>query len=170
MLIKELRKHFPARLPEWWNAFTMFFWGAYILLHRGIFEEHIFDGLVAIATAWQSDGSTAAAERMWGLVAVVVGLTRACALFVNGSYSRTPMVRLIASLISAFVWCQVLIGLLSLPIATTGVVIYASVMGLDLLSAYRAGIDVAIAEATRRERVGGNERGVFAGVGEVSAG
>lgn len=169
MLIQELRKHFPARMPEWWNAATMFLWGAYILLHPGIFDDKLFDGLVSIATGWSVDPDRLSAERFWGLVTVTVGLIRLCALFVNGSYSRTPLVRLICSAVSAFVWCQVVVGLLKLPVPTTGVVMYCSAMGLDLLSAYRAACDVAIAESTRRAGADARgERQVVVGAGAIS--
>lgn len=167
MLIKELRKHFPARAPEWWNAGTMFAWGAYILLNPGIFNNNIFDGFVAIANGWSDIPDRLAAERMWGLITVTVGLLRGCALFVNGSYSRTPMIRLVCSAVSAFIWCQVVIGLLQLPVPTTGVVVYCSLMGLDLISAYRAAVDAAIAESTRRAGEGGKKRVISAGYGSL---
>jgi len=167
MLIQELRKHFPARFPEWWNAGTMFLWGAYILLHPGIFHDKIFDGLVSVANGWSANPDRFVAERLWGLVTVVVGLTRGCALFVNGSYHRTPAIRLGCSAVSAFVWCQVVVGLLMLPYPTTGIVIYCSAMGLDLVSAYRAAWDVAIAESTRRAGLGGNERVITLGSGAI---
>lgn len=170
MLIQELRKHFPARLPEWWNAGTMFCWGAYILVNPGIFNDNIFNGLVAIASGWADTPDRLAAERLWGLITVTVGLTRGCALFVNGSYYRTPMIRLGCSAISAFVWLQVVIGLLMLPMPTTGVVIYCSAMGLDLISAYRAAWDAAIAESTRRAGAEARgERQVVVGAGAVGA-
>lgn len=169
MLIAELRKHFPARMPEWWNAATMFLWGAYILLHPGIFDDKIFDGLVSVATTWTHGDERASAERFWGLVTITVGMVRMCALFVNGSYSRTPLVRLAASFASAFVWCQVIVGLLRLPIPTTGLVMYCSAMGLDLISAYRAALDAAIAESTRRAGVGGKKRVITNRYGAVGA-
>lgn len=107
------------------------------------------------------------AERLWGLVTVTVGLLRACALFVNGSYYRTPMIRLGCSAVSAFVWFQVVIGLWMLEFPTTGVVVYCSLTGLDLISAYRAAWDAAIAESTRRAGVGGEKRVIATGYSPV---
>lgn len=166
MLIQELRKHFPARMPEWWNAGTMFFWGAYIILHPGIFNDDLFAGFISIARFWGA-ASVEEAERFWGLITVLVGSLRLCALFVNGSYSRTPMVRLICSAVSVFVWTQVVVGLLSLPVPTTGLVMYSAVAVLDLISAYRAALDTAIAEAVRRSGPGGEKRVITVGYSEV---
>src|SRR6185369_2352575 len=150
MLIRELQKHFPARLPEWWNAATMFAWGAYTLMHPGIFDQPYLQGLVALG-----GDSTAVAERFWGLVTITVGLVRGCALFVNGSWTRTPLIRLLASAASAFVWGQIVIGILQTGVYAHGLVMYSSALLLDMVSAYRAGCDVATAELIRREAVSG---------------
>lgn len=152
MLIRELKRHFPARLPEWANSFTMFAWGAYILMHPGIFAtSDLYEAFVSMV--WiDAVGETriALAERSWGLITVTVGLIRACALFVNGSYSRTPAIRLVCSAMSAFVWSQVVIGLLRMGIPSTGIVMYSSALALDLISAYRATCDAVIASEQQR--------------------
>lgn len=156
MMIRELQKHFPARIPEWANAWCLLGWGAYTILHPGVFQQPYLQGLVDAAGAV----TTFEAERFWGLVTVVVGMTRLCALFVNGSYSRTPMIRLIASLVSAFVWTQIILGIWVTDVPAHGLVMYTTALVLDLISAYRAACDTAIAEATRRSnRLGSSERG-----------
>lgn len=160
MLIRELKRHFPARLPEWANSFTMFAWGAYILMHPGIFAANdLYEAFVSMAwTHAIGEMRVALAERSWGLVTITVGMVRACALFVNGSYSRTPVIRLMCSAVSAFVWAQVVIGLLNMGVPSTGVVMYSSALALDLISAYRAACDAVIANAQQRS-VGAESRG-----------
>lgn len=154
MLVRNLSKHFPARIPEWWNAGAMFAWGSYILLHPGIFQDDVYAGFVALV-----GGDISTAERTWGLIAVTVGLVRGAALFVNGAYSRTPLIRLATSAISAFVWAQVVISLGMLGRPNTGVVMHSAAVGLDLISAYRASCDAVIAEVARRNRVGSEKSG-----------
>jgi hypothetical protein len=165
MLIRELCRHFPARLPEWANAFTMFAWGAYILMHPGIFASNqLYDAFVSMAwTDHSGQFVSAMAERQWGLITVFVGMLRACALFINGSYWRTPTIRLVCSAVSAFIWAQVVIGLLGLQMPSTGIVMYGSVLVLDLVSGYRAACDAVIATSLRR-----NERGAEKGGKSVS--
>lgn len=156
MMIRELKKHFPARIPEWANAWTLLAWGAYTLLHPGVFKQPYLHGLVENAPAI----TIYEAERFWGLITVIVGMTRLGALFVNGSYSRTPMIRLFASLVSAYVWAHIVSGILSTGIPAHGLVMYTSALALDLISAYRAAVDTGIAEGTRRaEKAGRSERG-----------
>lgn len=165
MLIKELQRHFPARLPEWTNAFTMFAWGAYILLHPGIFATNeMYQAFVEMAWVGE-DGANRAhvAENLWGLVTVSVGMLRASALFINGAYYRTPAIRVVTSALSAFVWVQIVIGLWHFGQPSTGLVMYSSAVVLDLISAYRASCDAATAELTRRGNVGGVTRGKLGG-------
>lgn len=126
----------------------MFAWGTYILLHPGIFDDPVFFGL--IRAAWWRP-----AEIAWGFTTVVLGMTRACALFVNGAYSRTPIIRLATSLFSGFIWAQIVGGFLATGRPSTGVVMYSAALILDLASAYRASLDVTVAEAGRRHSKGG---------------
>ena len=87
MLVKELRRHFPARMPEWVGGFTLLAWGAYVLLHPNVLDHYLFEGLVGLAHWWYP---TAPAANVWGLVAFMVGMVRISALFINGAYSRFP--------------------------------------------------------------------------------
>jgi hypothetical protein len=168
MLIKELQRHFPARMPEWTNALTMFCWGAYILLHPGIFTNPTYGVFVQLAwTAADMPARVHIAENLWGLVAVWVGMLRAGALFVNGAYYRTPLIRVLTSAVSAFVWVQIVIGLWRLGQPSLELVLYSSAVVLDLISAYRASCDAATAELTRRGSVGGVTHGKL---GEYSTG
>lgn len=148
MLIVELKKHFPARWPEWYMSALSFAWGAYVALHPEIFTQpqsrEVLAGLVQMA------GSFPPAS-VWGLSAVTLGLIRAAALFINGSYTRTPMVRLLMSFLSAFVWTQVVIGLLKTGVPNMGLVVYSGLVVMDIVSAYRAATDTVFAEKLRHD-------------------
>jgi hypothetical protein len=86
---------------------------------------------------------------VWGGALLVVGLLRAAALFINGAYARTPIVRLICSFISAFIWLLFVVGLRRSKVANTGLVVYPFIVLLDVASAYRASCDAVIAEHNR---------------------
>ena len=151
MLIVSLKEHFPARFPEWLNSGVLFSWGAYVALHPDLFTNpataQLFSGLAEMT--WGLDYNPAA---LWGLVGVVVALVRASALFVNGAYTRTPMIRLCMSFASAFIWAQVVIGFMNSGVSNTGLVVYGWLVVADIASAYRAGHDLALAEKQRLDR------------------
>lgn len=160
MLIRELQKHFPARLPEWWNAAAMFAWGYYILTHVGALSNPAF-------AAFRDMASSHNPTLFWGCITLAVGTVRLAALFVNGVYSRTPVIRVVTSAASAFVWMQVVLGLLATGEPTPGVVMYGAAVALDLISAYRASCDAVIAIETKRSRRMGEKRGISGGYNSV---
>ena len=147
MLISGLKEHFPARVSEWFNAVILMSWGAYLLLHPNLFDTprvgDLYEQMEAMV--WVDYNP----ESVWGLVAFGVGGVRLTALFINGAWNRTPALRLVTAAVSAFVWTQVVIGLLQLPNAALSV--YPWLVVIDLVAAYRAGRDVAFAEMTRKQ-------------------
>ncbi|GEM_PF-1298291 len=149
MLIQSLKQHFPARLPEWFMAvFFMIPWGVYTVLHPEMWEapatKHLLAGMADMAT-WTGYHPSA----IWGLAAILVGMIRAAALFINGAYSRTPAVRLATSAISAFLVSQIILGLIRSNIPTFGIITYTTLFLMDIASAYRAASDLPLAEQNR---------------------
>ena len=146
MIIVSLKQHFPARLPEWWMSFMLVMWGGYVVLHPGIFTNpasaQIFQAMADMSGEFPP-------AMLWGLSAMFVGLTRFCALFINGAYTRTPMIRVLMSALSAFIWTQVSTGLFKSGVDNTGVVLYGGLVLMDLVSAYRASTDMVYAEKAR---------------------
>lgn len=159
MLIQSLKQHFPARFPEWLMSGVMATWGAYVILHPQLFTAPTTAALLA-GLASMSDWTGYTPAAVWGLCALVVGLFRAAALFVNGAYARTPIVRLIASFISAFIWTQITIGLMRIEVPNTGLVVYGWLVIADVASAYRASLDVVVAESHRIQAKEGPRRAV----------
>lgn len=149
MLIHKLRQHFPARLPEWTNAGIMIAWGAYVILHPGLFGHpdlrQMYAGLKALYVF------PFPIESAWGLVMLALGGLRGCALFINGAYSRTPIIRLVTSALSAFLWAQIVAGILNSGIPNVDLVVYAGLVFMDVASAYRAAKDTTFAERNRSE-------------------
>lgn len=148
MLILSLKEHFPARLPEWFMSGMLFMWGGYLVFHPEVFTQpataQVMSGLAAMAGLLPP-------AAMWGLTAVVVGMIRGSALFINGAYTRTPLIRLITSFASAFVFTQVVIGLVKSGVANTGLPVYVGLVVLDIVSAYRAATDAVYAEKVRHD-------------------
>lgn len=148
MLIVSLKQHFPARWPEWFMAGMSVMWGSYMVLHPQLFTQdatrQVLSGLAAMA------GNFPPAS-LWGLSTVILGMIRGAALFINGAFSRTPMIRLLMSFLSAFIWTQVVIGLVKSGVPNTGLVVYAGLVVMDIVSAYRAATDTVFAEKVRHD-------------------
>lgn len=137
-------KHFQARFAEWFNAGIMTMWGVYVILHVGMFEHGplspLWTGLLAVAT-----------QQTWGMIALVTGLVRLAALYVNGRVHATPSIRLAASFISAFLWTQISLGIWNSGISNPALVLYPALILADIYSAFRAGADATY--VARREQV-----------------
>jgi hypothetical protein len=127
-------------------SLVLVLWGGYVVLHPGLFTNpstaKVFSGMTSMAAGFPP-------AALWGLSAVMVGMTRGCALFINGAYTRTPLVRLGMSFVSAFIWTQVTIGLFKSGVENTGMVLYGGLVLLDIASAYRAANDMVYAEKVR---------------------
>lgn len=148
MIIRSLRQHWPARKLEWLMSGFMIAWGIYVLLHPSLFTNpataQVLGGLAALSAPISEYPAL-----VWGGSCFVVGLGRAIALFVNGAWTRTPVIRLTASFISMFIVTQIVIGLWQSGVPNTGLVVYPWFVIADLLSAYRAAVDVVHAEKQR---------------------
>lgn len=148
MIIRSLKQHWPARKLEWLMAGFMIAWGWYILMHPAVFTNPqtaaLFSGLTEMVASFTQYPALA-----WGGVCFCVGVGRSIALFVNGAWTRTPAIRLVASFISMFIVTQIIIGLWKSGVANPGLVVYPWFVVADLLSAYRAAIDVVHAEKQR---------------------
>lgn len=156
MLIVQLKRHFPARWPEWFMSGLTFMWGSYVALHPQLFTHEAtaetLRGMAAMCNGYPPSA-------VWGVAGVTMGLVRAAALFVNGAYTRTPMIRLTMSFLSAFIWTQVFIGLLKTGIPNVGWVTYAGLVVMDIVSAYRAATDTVFAERARHHLKQGRTSG-----------
>lgn len=150
MIIKSLKTHFPARFPEWLVSGVLVSWGMYVWIHPDLFTNDAtrvaFAGLVEMT---EFTGHSPSA--VWGLAALMVGVIRTGALFINGIHTRTPMIRLGMSFLSAFIWTQVAVGFGKSGVPNPGIILYAWLVVIDIASAYRAGLDVALSEKVRHD-------------------
>lgn len=82
------------RLIEWQFAFMMMVWGLWLMFPSWItFTAPQYALLASIAN-----------EAVWGAFSFSIGFIRAIALYINGSYHRTPIVRLICSILGLTWW------------------------------------------------------------------
>jgi hypothetical protein len=149
MFIQSLKTHFTARTLEWFGAGVMTHFGYYILTHPQLFTQdqtkELFSGLVTVAAKFGQ------APQAIGVVALLTGLLRATALFINGSYSKTPLIRLITAFASMYFWTNIVLGFTLSNVANTGLVVYPWWLLADVVSSYRAGYDLVIAENIRKQ-------------------
>lgn len=142
MIILELRKHFPPRAIEWLISAILVSWGITVILTPGLFKlNEAYAGLLLMAP-----------QERWGLYSFIIGAVRMMALFVNGSWVRTPVIRLVCSFASAFVWTQVFLGFLNAPVPTTAFAFFPWFIASDLYSAFRAGTDAYLAQKSLEAR------------------
>lgn len=138
-----LRKHFDARSLEWFIGIYLCAWGAYVILHPGMFTQsgagRVFSGLLDLGP-----------QEVWGFGAFVVGGIRLTALFINGTWGLTPLIRVATSFLSVFVWFWVCVGLYRSGMPQTGLIVYPGFVLADMFSAFRAASDAYEAEAMRR--------------------
>jgi hypothetical protein len=144
MIIESTWKHFQVRFPEWLSAVVLTAWGIYLTTHPSMFTDAKTSPLWAGMAQMMS-------QPLWGMVATLTGVLRMGALYVNGSHSRTPTVRLLTSFFSAFVWTQVIVGLWNAGVSNTGVIAYTGYLVADIYSAFRASGDVTLAARMRKE-------------------
>lgn len=139
----DLKRHFEARATEWFNGLFLMAWGAYVILHPTLFHGPtgpVWVGLLGIIDR----------QEVWGLGAFCAGIIRVVALFINGKWGITPLIRVITSFMSVFVWFWVVVGLVKSGIPNTGIVVYGGLMLSDMYSAFRAAGDAYEAEAMKR--------------------
>lgn len=150
MIIQSLRQHWPSRKMEWLGSGFLVSWGIYVLLHPELFTQdataQVFQGLAALSDPYFRYPAIA-----WGGLAFGVGLARAVALFINGAYVRTPAIRVATSFVSIFILTQICLGMWHSGVPNTGIVVYPWLIIADIISAYRAAVDVVYAETVRQQ-------------------
>lgn len=144
-LIKALKAHFNVRATEWLMSLWAILWGAQLLLMPEIFynpaTSQVFETMKYMVS-WAS----APAPNVWGMAALAVGFIRGSALFINGAWRRTPIIRLATSSLSAFLVVSIFVGVTSQGVANTGTPTYFVLFCMDCLSGYRAAKDLKEAD------------------------
>jgi len=151
----QMKKHFEVRATEWYSALVLSGWGAYTILHPGLYRgpaNPYFQSMLEYAP-----------QERWGLAAFMVGFIRITALFINGKWGVTPTVRIATSFVSMLVWFCVSVGLFKSGLPNYGLILYPALLLADAHSSYRAAIDAAEArELKKLHKAAGAENNVRA--------
>jgi hypothetical protein len=138
----QMRQHFAVRSLEWFNAVTLFSWGAYVSLHPGLFtadgKQALYHGLLRIMS-----------QESWGFSATIVAMVQLVSLFINGQWGLTPWIRAATSFLSVGAWFFVSAGIY-LAGSNTGLAVYPVLMLAGAYSAFRAASDAAEATFNRK--------------------
>jgi hypothetical protein len=136
---------YPDRLVEWLFASMMVAWGAWLLVPQwNTFVWPQYDALNELAS-----------EPVWGVFSVSVGVVRMAALFINGSWGRTPLLRLIGSGMG-MIWWLVLIYLFLLSPQSNppaGYAFYPVFVAFEAISSWRSAADAFHSRAFSKPRL-----------------
>lgn len=90
------RAYNRTRSAEWLLACILFAWGANVIRPNSSFDYPSYRIMVALMQ-----------ESTWGMLAVLVSVARMAALFVNGTWKRTPLIRLFCAIASGLFWVSI---------------------------------------------------------------
>lgn len=130
------KENFRERMPEWFLALGILFWGIICLLSPTLFQISLtFKPLLVLMD-----------QVTWGLAAVVVGSIRLIFLIINGSWRPSAHIRALGSAGGALLWGGMFISTLNLNLLVPTTSIYFILMILDLISLWFAAGDAKIAD------------------------
>lgn len=144
ILLHKMKRHFEVRAIEWGMAGWAITWGLQVLLNPEVFTDPVTGPLnvhMLHTLEWLMPHPVAAT--FLGTLAVCVGSARAVALWINGAWCQTPMIRVITSALSAFVVSNIVFSLVQGP-PTLGLVTYSWLFAADCFSGFRAAKDYKI--------------------------
>lgn len=127
---------FNDRGLEWFSALVMVGWGITLAMPGDTLAGPQYAGFLRF-------GFT---EDLWAWAFGVVGIARIVALYINGQWPRSPLIRMVGSVFGAVSWAQVayLVTLgtyVQTGVAATGTAIYSLLAIADLLGIARAAFD-----------------------------
>lgn len=138
-VFSDIRRHFPARVPEWIMAIPLIGWAFVLTVDRSTFETASSFGVIA------EYGD----EQFWANVCMLAATMRLLALIVNGtfkSFRYSPHLRAFASAAAAVFWGQITLGIFvawaTMNGVGTGFFAYGTFTIFEISNAYRARRDV----------------------------
>lgn len=131
-----------SRAMEWLLAAMMVLWGIGLLMPWDSFASPTYRHLSALGP-----------EDAWGLFSMAVGAARAAALYYNGGWHRTPLLRFAGALLGT-IWWAVLLWLFWLSARDSGppaaIFWYPCLIFAELFACDRTGRDAARYRSFRR--------------------
>lgn len=135
-IIPRLLLHLNDRSLEWFSSCVMLIWGVTLMLPGDTLNGPQY-------SAFTRFGLT---EDFWSWAFTAIGSARLAALYINGRWPRSPLIRMAGSIFGVLSWAQVsyLLNastLMVTGIANTGIGVYAAFAIADLFGVYRAAFD-----------------------------
>ena len=123
---------YPDRLIEWLFACLMLSWGAWLCLPMDTFANPQYAALRVLAPA-----------EVWGALSISIATLRMTALWVNGSWRRTPVIRCGCSVLGVVWWLSLvfLAVAASAPHPPAGLTWYPVIAAFELASCWRSAAD-----------------------------
>lgn len=84
-----------------------------------------------------------AAEHVWASFAMAVGLTRMAALWINGSWRRSPILRGVTSIMGVAFWMLIIALIMHARLSGPAMSLsaFGALLAIDFISAWRSGRD-----------------------------
>lgn len=140
--IVRIHQHFPARSAEWGLAFILLSWGLATLTLPTNFEQ-----VLRVHGNWP-------VSTVWGVVAVVTGVIRVTALYINGSSQHSPAARMVCAAISGSIWVHLvalfITAAFSMPLFPIVLVVVPWFVIGDFYASYEAGKDAKVASEVKK--------------------
>ena len=135
-VITRMLLHLNDRSLEWFSASVMLIWGITLLLPGETLSGPQY-------AAFNRFGLT---EVFWSWAFGCIGMARLVALYINGRWPRSPLIRMAGAIFGAVSWMQVSYLLTASTYMVTGVPntgmgVYAALAIADLIGVYRAAFD-----------------------------
>lgn len=132
---------YPDRSLEWALTGLMLVWGLWLLAPWwDTFANPQYRALALIMP-----------EQLWGLWSTMIAVTRAAALYINGSHRRTPAVRLVGAALGVIWWLVLLWLFLLAPQENppAGYAFYVVFVACEIATCWRCAADGWHSEAFR---------------------
>ncbi len=140
MMVLRLQDHFPQRITDWLISGILVTWGmACLAAPAEVWDQPINGMLAKIATQGQI-----------GSFAMVLGIVRLGALFVNGAVQRTPHLRALGAFLSLFLWVQITLGMSYGGLPSISAIFYPWLLMADVYNVYRASRDAKFSDLRAR--------------------
>lgn len=97
-------ERYPTRTVEHMLAWMIIVWSAAVVMPGNMMQGPNYQYLLAIAD-----------ERFWGWSGIVLGAQRLIALYINGNWRRTPILRFVGAM-TGMVWWLILSALYGLGV------------------------------------------------------
>lgn len=128
------RRMTQTKILEWLCSFQLIIWGLWLL----------YVSTFATVSALQIIFIPKDYVNLWAFTAITVGVLRATALYINGHWRKTPIIRGITSIISATIWGQIALNFVIQTDGCSNIIpIYLSLMLADFYAAAVSGYDAA---------------------------